>query len=260
MMMSRIDGCLPGVLIVDDVASVRSFIRTALEPTAEVDEAADAERALEVLEGRANATALVLVDQVLPGRSGLEFVRIIKSKWPQILVAIITGFGSEELAVQALRAGANDYLRKPITVPALLHSVARLLSQRAEMAPRVIPEVVIPYIDGSRSPVHPNIGRALAFISKHFAESLSLADAAREAGLSRFHFCRLFHSEMGVPFHEYLHNLRVRHAKVLLADSYLRVSEIAYAVGFNDLSHFDRIFRKHVGRSPSEYRASVQCA
>jgi AraC-like DNA-binding protein len=71
---------------------------------------------------------------------------------------------------------------------------------------------------------------------------------------------RLFHHETGVPFHEHLHDLRVTQAKALLANRYRRVSEIAYAVGSNDLSHFDRTFRRMVGYSPSEYRRSMAMA
>lgn len=63
-----------------------------------------------------------------------------------------------------------------------------------------------------------------------------------------------------MPFHEYLNGLRLTRAKALLADRHSRISEVAYAVGFNDLSHFDKTFRKMVGRSPTEYRASLQSA
>jgi len=111
---------------------------------------------------------------------------------------------------------------------------------------------------GGPQSVHPNIFRALVFMNNHFAENITLADVAREAGLSRFHFCRLFRQEAGVLFHEHLTRLRVQHAKTLLADRNRRISEVAYGVGFNDLSHFDRTFRKMVGRSPSEYRSSLQ--
>jgi AraC-like DNA-binding protein len=108
--------------------------------------------------------------------------------------------------------------------------------------------------------VHPRIGRALAFLREHFAEEVTLDDAAREAALSRSHFCRLFRHETGVLFHEHLHQLRVSRAKALLSDRHLTVSEVAYSVGFNDLSHFDRTFRRIVGRSPTEYRTSLRCA
>jgi two-component system response regulator YesN len=248
------------VLIVDDEPVVRSFVRAALESIVRVEEAADAERALEVLEARARTTDLVLVDHVLPRRSGLEVLRITKRNWPWISVAILTGFGSEDLAVQALRAGASDYLKKPIQVTALLQAVARLMTVRDKPTFPPAPPAPVGGTEIRDSRVHPNIGRALRFMTEHFGEGLTLADVAREAGLSRFHFCRLFHHEIGVPFHEHLQVLRVHRAKVLLGDPFLRVSEIAYAVGFNDLSHFDRTFRKMVGRSPSQYRASLQCA
>lgn len=250
MTVATVDGYLPGVLIVDDEHLVRSFLRTALEPAARIYEAADAERALQILEERARTTDLLLVDHVLPCRSGLEILTITKRRWPWIPVAILTGFGSEDLAVQALRAGANDYLRKPIDLTTLLQTVARLVPGRAPTPPG----------PGASEPRHPNIQRAVVFISEHFAEPITLADVAREAGLSRFHFCRLFHQEIGVPFHEHVNELRVRRAKALLVHRQLRVSDVAYAVGFNDLSHFDRTFRKRVGRSPSEYRASLQSA
>jgi YesN/AraC family two-component response regulator len=250
---------LPGVLVVEDEPLVRSFLRDALAPRARVLEAKDIEQAIEILQEHAHGHVhLVLADHVLPTRSGLELLQITKRSWPWLPVVILTAFGSEELAVQALRAGASDYLRKPIQLDALLQTVGTLVARSNRT------------FDSERSPddrdararaVHPNIQRALIFMRKHFARTITLTDVAREAGLSRFHFCRLFHHETGVRFHEYLHALRVTQAKELLAgDRYVRVSEVAYAVGFNDLSHFDRTFRKMVGHSPSQYRRSLRCA
>jgi YesN/AraC family two-component response regulator len=250
-----VDRYLPAVLIVDDDARVRSCVRSALEATAPVVEAEDGERALAILRQRARTGGVdvVLVDYVLPRRSGLELLRATRRAWPWIRVVIVTGFGSEDLAVQALRAGASDYLKKPIQLDELTKTVAALATPAPSGAG-------VPGARSARAPVHPNIRIALAFMREHFAEAVTLAHAAREAGLSRFHFCRLFHDQTGIPFHEYLHRLRVSRAQTLLGDRYLRVSEVAYAVGFNDLSHFDRTFRKVVGRSPTEYRTSLQCA
>jgi YesN/AraC family two-component response regulator len=259
MGFKTVDRNLPAVLVVDDDARVRSCVRSALEATARVVEAEDGERALAILRQRARTGGIdvVLMDYVLPRRSGLELLRATKRAWPWIRVVIVTGFGSEDLAVQALRAGASDYLKKPIQLDALTKTVAALTTAGLAGAAS---RAGVSGDRGARAPVHPNIGNALAFMREHFAEAITLTDAAREAGLSRFHFCRLFHAQTGVPFHEYLHRLRVSRAQTLLADRYLRVSEVAYAVGFNDLSHFDRTFRKVVGRSPTEYRTSVQCA
>ena len=247
-------GSQPSVLIVDDQKIVRSFLRAALEQTTHVVEAEDGERATAILAERARGDIrLVLLDHRLPRQSGLEVLRTLKARWPWIPVVLLTGFGSEHLAVEALRAGASDYLKKPVQLDLLMRTVAHFTA-----APPSLPPA---RCDGGRSgATHPNIRRALSYIAEHFTEPITLADVARAARLSRFHFCRLFHQETTMPFHDYVQELRVTRAKALLADRYLRVSEIAYAVGFNDLSHFDRTFRKVVGCSPTSYRTSLRCA
>jgi len=70
-----------------------------------------------------------------------------------------------------------------------------------------------------------------------------------------FHFCRKFKMETGVTFVDYLNCIRIERAKILLRNSSLRVSEIAFEVGFQSLTHFNRTFRKLVRSSPTEYRS-----
>jgi YesN/AraC family two-component response regulator len=249
---------VPGVLVVDDEPLVRSFLRDALVESARVIEAEDGEHAIEVLRGGARDTLdLALVDHFLPKMSGLEVLRITKRNWPWLPVVLITGSGSEDLAVKAWRGGASDYLKKPIELDALLSIVSALI-RRPPITPRVASSASDHH--GRCRTVHPSVRRGLAFMQEHFADPITLADVARAACLSRFHFCRLFHHETGMPLHEYLHDLRVTKAKLLLRDHGLRISEVAFTVGFNDLSHFDRTFRRLVGRSPSQYRRSLLSA
>jgi two-component system, response regulator YesN len=246
---------VPSVLVVDDEPLVRSFLRGALAGRARVVEAEDGEQAIEVLRARARDTIdLVLVDSLLPKASGLEVLQVTKRHWPWLPVVLLSAVRSEELAVKALRAGASDYLRKPIQLRALLKVVAALTA-RSRHGPRSAktPSDAVGHAPALRSEIH----KGLAFMRKHLAEHITLSAVAREAGLSRYYFCRLFHQETGTPFRDYLHDLRITRAKALLADRYVRVTEVAYAVGFNDLSHFDRIFRKRVGCSPSEYRRAL---
>jgi YesN/AraC family two-component response regulator len=245
---------LPVVLIVGDVTT-RSSLKAGLDGYARVLEAKDGAQAVEILQERATwGIDLAIVDDVLPRQSGLEILHLTKRRWPSVPVVITTAVGSEELAIQALRAGASDYLKNPIEGDMLKATVRRLTTSRGEV---VGPSAAI---DGIRSDVrgmHPNVRRAILFLLEHFTQEITLADVARAAALSRFHFCRLFHHETGVSLHQYLNTLRVNRAKVLLADRYLRITEVAYAVGFNDLSHFDRVFRRLVSKSPREYRRSV---
>lgn len=247
---------LPVVLIVDDDGPVRSFFRIALEGTASSIEAPDGEQALRMLErlGGHNVD-LVLLDYVIPNQSGLEILRAVRRRWPWLPVVIITGFGSEDVAIHAFRAGARDYLRKPIDVDQLRQTVVTLTAKRLS-GTRPGPEPLGAESHVPRA-IHPGIARALTYAGEHFTESITLSEIAREAFLSKFHFCRLFHREIGFSFREYLQGLRVRRAKGLLADPNLSVTEVAYAAGFNDLSNFDKVFRKIVGVPPSAYRRTI---
>ena len=252
---------LPSVLVVDDDARVRSFMRIALQGIARLVEASDGEHALRALEQQGSSLDLVLVDQVIPKPSGLEILRLVRLEWPWIPVVMITGFSSEGLAIQALRAGARDYLRKPIELDQLRQTVVNLTRARPS-ATRPGPEIPVEEcaqaaVEPARA-IHRGIDRALAFVCGHFTEAITLSEVAREASLSKFYFCRLFHREMGLSFREYLQGLRVRRAGTLLADPRLSVTEVAYAVGFNDLSHFIKVFRKIVGIPPSEYRKAIR--
>jgi DNA-binding NtrC family response regulator len=120
---------LPGVLIVEDDELVRSFLRTAIESTARVLEAHDVEEALRILKGRGPGPIdLMLLDYVLPGRSGLDLLKITTRHWPRIPVILMTAFGSEDLAVQAFRDGVRDYLKKPIALDALMRTVTTALA------------------------------------------------------------------------------------------------------------------------------------
>jgi YesN/AraC family two-component response regulator len=247
---------LPVVLVVDDDETVRSFVRIALEEKATMVEAPDGEQALRMLErlGGHNVD-LVLLDYVIPNQSGLEILRVVRRRWPWLPVVIITGFGSEDVAIHAFRAGARDYLRKPIDVDQLRQTVVKLTAKNLS-GPRPGREPLGAESHVPRA-VHPSIARAVTYAGEHFTESITLSEIAREAFLSKFHFCRLFHREMGFSFREYLQGLKIRRAKALLADPSLSVTEVAYAAGFNDLSNFDKVFRKIVGVPPSAYRRTI---
>src|SRR5262249_9103371 len=140
---------------------------------------------------------LVLIDHVLPGRSGLELLRLSKQRWPWVPVVLITGFGSEDLVIQALRAGADDYLRKPVDV-ADLRQVALTCARAGS------PVASIATSAASPERTHRGIRRALLFAQEPLAEPITLTQVAREAGLSKFHFCHLFRRQMGRSFRRYV--------------------------------------------------------
>jgi len=92
------------------------------------------------------------------------------------------------------------------------------------------------------------------WLEAHAHEPIDLESAAREVGLSAFHFLRLFSSVLGVTPHQYLVRSRLRHAARLLADDAQSITDIAFGVGFGDLSNFVRTFHRAAGVSPRGFR------
>jgi AraC family transcriptional regulator len=95
------------------------------------------------------------------------------------------------------------------------------------------------------------------WIDEHSGDAIDLETAASEAGLSPFHFLRLFSSVLGVTPHQYLVRSRLRRAARLLAEQDLAVTDIAYGVGFGDLSNFVRTFGRAAGVSPRAFRRAA---
>lgn len=104
---------------------------------------------------------------------------------------------------------------------------------------------------------NPVITKAKHFIQDHHSEDLTLGQVAAAVHTSVFYFCKLFKQSTGITFTEFVSQTRVDHAKNLLLNPNLHVSEIAYEVGFQSLTHFNRIFKKLVGKSPTQYRAHL---
>ncbi len=92
------------------------------------------------------------------------------------------------------------------------------------------------------------------WLDEHAQEAVDLEMVSRQAGLSPFHFLRLFARVLGVTPHQYLVRCRLRHAARLLADPARSITDIAFDVGFADLSNFVRTFRRAAGVSPRAFR------
>lgn len=106
----------------------------------------------------------------------------------------------------------------------------------------------------------PMITRAKQFIQEHHTEDLSLGMVSRAVNTSTFYFCKMFKKATGINFTDYLSRIRIEKAKNLLLNPNLRISEVAYQVGFQSLTHFNRIFKKLAGQSPTQYREHLPAA
>jgi len=132
-------------------------------------------------------------------------------------------------------------------------SVVKLLSIFAEHLSMVSNQIVVQE-QNSEPPV---IARAKQFITEHQDEEISLEQVASAVHTSKFYFCKMFKKSTGINFTDYLSRVRTERAKNLLLNPNLRISEIAYEVGFQSLTHFNRVFKKILGQSPTEYRGRL---
>ncbi len=241
----------PTALVIEDDPSLLESVSTALGPRFRVVTATTGHQARDILTQA--PVDLALVDYVLPDTSGLLLLRELQRAVPGLPIILMTGFGSEDLVVDSFRSGIRDYLRKPFTLRDLLTCVDRALRPRhADTGPAA--ESVKPSLSNGA------LARALRFVDLHLCDHLPLDRVAQEAGMSKFHFCRVFRQQVGVPFHQFLARRRIGRAAELLQEGTRSVSDVSVDVGFHTDSHFGRVFRQLVGRPPSAHQRSFRRA
>lgn len=145
------------------------------------------------------------------------------------------------------------YFDSRLMSPKEHESVVKLLAIFAEHLSMVSNQLVV----RQEHTEPPMISRAKQFIAEHFTEQLSLGQVAKAVNTSVFYFCKMFKKFTGINFTEYLSRVRIENARNLLLNPNLRVSEIAYEAGFQSLTHFNRVFKKIVGQSPTEFRSHL---
>ena len=137
--------------------------------------------------------------------------------------------------------------------PDKYNATVRLLTFFAEQLSALANQIVLE----QQNAEPPLVLRAREYIEKHKNEEMSLADVAKAAGASVFHFCKVFHRATGLKFSDYVARVRLEDARTRLLNPNLRISEIAYDVGFQSLTQFNRTFKRVFGQSPTEFRAHI---
>jgi AraC-like DNA-binding protein/ligand-binding sensor protein len=152
----------------------------------------------------------------------------------------------------------NGALRKaweatPVIPKDKYAAIVRLLSFFAAQLSSLANQLVL-----ERQNVEPPlVQKARDYIERHKAEQLSLGEVAKAAGASVFHFCKVFRKSTGIKFTDYVTRVRLEEARTQLLNPNRRVSEVAYDVGFQSLTQFNRTFKRIFGQSPTEFRAKL---
>lgn len=174
---------------------------------------------------------------------------------------MLTKYHSENLAVWAFRSGVSDYVVTPVHLDDLFSNLDYLfevaaksvsaLQHRGRITP--LPKDTIPVLNTNRR----RTSNAIEFIADNFGNRITLKQASTLCHLSPSEFSRRFKKEHGVCFSEYLTTVRMVKAREYLQSPGVRVSDVAQAVGFEDLSYFNRVFKNRLGVCPSVYKVSM---
>jgi len=199
-----------------------------------------------------------LTETAVPVRLGAQIIGYLRIG--QVLRHLPAKSESTKVSRELERRGVRftGEIRKawektPLIPPDRYNAIVRLLTFFAEQLSALANQIVLE----QQNAEPPLVQKAREYIDKHKTEELPLADVAKAAGASVFHFCKVFHRATGLKFTDYVARVRLEDARNRLLNPNLRISEIAYDVGFQSLTQFNRTFKRVFGQSPSEFRARL---
>jgi signal transduction histidine kinase/ligand-binding sensor domain-containing protein/DNA-binding response OmpR family regulator len=243
------------VLVVDDNTDVRAYVRSVLDPAFRVLEAADGQEGLAV--AREALPDLVLADVMMPRLDGMALARALRADpatdcIPVVLLTARAATGDE---VEGLGTGADDYVTKPFDAAVLEARIANLIAMRRRLRERFRQEGVPAAAPAAGpAPARSELeARLRAAVEAHLTDPAFNPEAlAAAAGLSYKQLYLRLRDELDATPSHFIRTVRVERAADLLREGAGSVTEVAYSVGFNSLSHFNRCFRDRFGIAPSE--------
>jgi len=231
------------ILIVDDDDDLRSELVSFLD-SYEVVEARNGEEALKILR-RANEIGLVILDVLMPGVNGLDVLAEIKKDNPELKTVILTGHSSKDVAIEALKNRADDYIEKPIFVDKIKEIVEKFVDKAGE--------------DELNPPdLKAKIEKIKRFVERNCYKKTTLEEAAKSIYLSPKYLSRIFKEEAGVGFSEYKLSIKIAKAKELLMKTALNVNQISDKLAYENTESFIRQFKKFTKQTPTEYRKQAR--
>ena len=231
---------LEKIMLVDDDYFFRGEFKECFQEYGVV-EAKNGEEALQILK-KPNEIDLVILDVKMPGMNGIEVLNKIRKLSPNIRIVMLTGYGSKDVAVEALRAQADDYIEKPFDVDATKQIIDKFLGTK-----RGQPE-------SDSIDIKEKIERVKSFLRRNSLKKVTLKDAANTVYLSPKYLSRVFNEQAGVGFNEYKLSLKIDEAKNFLTHSGYNISQISDRLGYENPESFIRQFKKIAKLTPSQFR------
>lgn len=249
----------PTLLIVEDNNDVVLYLQAILKPEYRVEVATDGrqglEKALDLIPD------ILLSDVMMPEMDGIEMLAKVKSdiRTSHIPVVMLTAKADIESRLEGLEKGADAYLVKPFMEKELHIQLKNLVEIRKKLHER--------YTSFERTEPSPDVNLAKedefmvkvreALEGNLEDESYGISSLCRELAISHSQLYRKFSSLTDITISEYFKLLRLQKAKSLLSNTSMNVSEVAYAVGFKNISHFSREFARYFGISAGNFKSKT---
>ncbi|WP_164821612.1 response regulator [Paenibacillus koleovorans] len=188
---------------------------------------------------------VILTDIRMPVMDGLKLMEQVRVQDTKVKLIVLSGYGDFDYARQAISLGVSGYLLKPTKEQDIESLFKRL---KLELDKMFLPSRI-----STENRLDDNIARVVRHLAEHYAEKNTLQEMADMAFLSAPYFSKLFKTQLGVPFIDYLTELRIGKAKELLRETNHKVIDVALLVGYEDFRHFCKLFKAKTGFSPKQY-------
>ena len=199
---------------------------------------------------------IVFTDIKMPDQDGLTMLAGLKSEFPEMQIAVLTGYRDFNYAQEAIKLGVTRFLLKPSKMDELHEALSAMKERLDKLPPDAAAGEDEPCLDRHAGSFIVN--QATAYIEEHYAQKLTLQEVADKCYVSQWHLSKLINKYTGNTFYELLNNVRIEKAKALLNDPKLKIGDIVDIVGYSDAAHFSRVFKRIVGVSANEYRNSME--
>ena len=246
------------VLIIEDNKDLSQFLKNKLQLEYDIylSDGTDAiEKAFETVPD------IILCDINLPDKDGFEICEILKKdlRTSHIPTIILTALGNKESYIKGLQSGADLYLTKPFSYSILVQSIKSLLYNREKLRYYYTSNIhKIEELNSFGNIEQKFIHQLNSLINENLGNSdYSVENLAENLTISRVQLYRKVKAMMGISISDYIGNIRLEKAKIMLETSSLTVAEIAYANGFSSPNYFSTAFKNKYGTSPAAFRKSV---
>ncbi len=247
------------LLVVDDDLEVAQYIKNELGQWYRIDTAPNGREALKKLLTDSGGYDLVISDVMMPEMDGISMLRQLKGNpnISDIPVILLTSKVEVSDRLEGLRKGADAYLAKPfnmeelhILVDNLVDNVRRL---RGKFSGAQTQEDKMENVEvkGNNDQL---MERIMQTVNEHLQDpDFNVDRLCEEVGLSRTQLHRKMKEITGISTGEFIRNLRLQQAARLIREGKINIAQVAYSVGFNNQTYFSTVFKKHFGRTPTEY-------